>query len=99
QPAQWLILMLGAGVVGAVTGLIGAAFHFALHLLETQRNAMLIYSHAHLPVWMGWIIPTVLCGLGAGLGCWLSQRFAPIAAGSGIPRVEAVLRRHLEPVR
>jgi CIC family chloride channel protein len=31
------------------------------------------------------------------MGLWLTQRLAPQTAGSGIPRVESVLRNHLKP--
>jgi CIC family chloride channel protein len=38
-----------------------------------------------------------LCAGGATLACYLTERLAPQTAGSGIPRVEAVLRHHLRP--
>ncbi|MGD0462938.1 MAG: H(+)/Cl(-) exchange transporter ClcA [Tepidisphaeraceae bacterium] len=51
----------------------------------------------HGPPWAGWFIPTGLCAAGAAAGSWLTQRLAPQTAGSGIPRIEAVLRNHLRP--
>jgi CIC family chloride channel protein len=35
--------------------------------------------------------------VGAAVACYLTENFAPQSAGSGIPRVEAVLRHHLRP--
>ncbi len=40
----------------------------------------------------------MLCAAGAYVSVWLTQRLAPQTAGSGIPRVEAALRAHLDPV-
>ena len=97
RPLQWLGLMFIAGVVGAATGLVGAAFRISLNLVSRYRNQISSFSHVHLPTWLGWLAPTCCCAAGAGLACWLTQRLAPQTAGSGIPRVEAVLRNHLHP--
>ena len=97
RPLQWLGLMIAAAVVGASVGLLGAAFRLTLGWLDAQREALLSFAHASLPPSIGWALPVVLCMLGAGAGCWLTQRLAPQTAGSGIPRVEAVLRTHLHP--
>jgi CIC family chloride channel protein len=97
RPLQWLGLMTTAAVVGSVVGLVGAAFRFSLFWAETFRDRVIGFSHLHFHPWFSWAIPTVLCSLGAGAGSWLTQRLAPETAGSGIPRVEAVLRDHLRP--
>jgi CIC family chloride channel protein len=97
RPLQWLGLMLAAALVGAITGLVGAGFRFTLFRLDAFRTAAVAFGHAHMPSWIGWIIPTGLCAAGAAIGLWLTQRLAPQTAGSGIPRVEAVLRSHLRP--
>jgi CIC family chloride channel protein len=97
RPMRWLILMIIAAVVGVVTGLVGVAFRITLMWADFRRNQMISFVHAHLPSSIGWIVPMALCALGAGLGLWLTQTLAPQTAGSGIPRVEAVLRNHLRP--
>ena len=97
RPLQWLGLMVAAAFVGAVAGLVGAGFRIALFWLSTLRTSVVAFGHSRAPSWAGWIIPTGLCAAGAAAGSWLTQRLAPQTAGSGIPRVEAVLRNHLRP--
>jgi CIC family chloride channel protein len=89
--------MVLAAFVGAAAGLIGGAFRIALTELARGRTDMIIWAHHHGWLWFSWAIPTVLCAAGAAVACYLTQRFAPQTAGSGIPRVEAVLRHHLRP--
>jgi chloride channel protein, CIC family len=97
RPIQWLSMMIVAALVGAATGVVGAAFRITLTELAIARNDMLAWGHRHDILWIGWIAPIALCAGGAALACYLTQRFAPQSAGSGIPRVEAVLRNHLDP--
>lgn len=97
RPLQWLGLMVAAAFVGAVAGLVGAGFRIALFWLSTLRTSVVAFGHLRAPSWAGWIIPTGLCAAGTAAGSWLTQRLAPQTAGSGIPRVEAVLRNHLRP--
>jgi CIC family chloride channel protein len=58
---------------------------------------MIAWSHQHGWWWFGWVIPMILCAAGAATACYLTQWLAPQSAGSGIPRVESVLRHHLRP--
>jgi CIC family chloride channel protein len=97
RPLQWLGLMTSAAVVGAFVGLIGVGFRVSLFWLAHFRTQAVHLSHAHLPSWIGWMAPAGLCMIGAALGSWLTQQLAPQTAGSGIPRIEAVLRSHLRP--
>ena len=97
QPLRWLGLMLAAAAVGGAVGVVGVAFRLALAAADTARLAAVAAARAHLPGAAGWVVPVVACGGGAGLACWLAHRFAPTTAGSGIPRIEAVLRNHLRP--
>ncbi|HEY1684676.1 MAG TPA: H(+)/Cl(-) exchange transporter ClcA [Tepidisphaeraceae bacterium] len=97
QPVQWLGLMVAAAGVGAAAGLVGTAFRWILLWAYKGRLEILHYLHGHVsPIW-GWIIPMVVCSAAGALALWLTQRFAPHTAGSGIPRVESVLRAHLRP--
>ena len=80
-----------------MAGLVGAGFRIALFWLGTFRTfRRCLWSFARAS-WAGWLIPTGLCAAGAAAGVWLTQRLAPQTAGSGIPRIEAVLRNHLRP--
>jgi CIC family chloride channel protein len=97
RPLQWLGMMLAAAVVGATTGVVGAIFRITLAWLERERTHVVALAHAHAPAGIGWMIPLALCAVGAAVGSWLTEKLAPHTAGSGIPRVEAVLRSHLRP--
>ncbi|HUB24267.1 MAG TPA: chloride channel protein, partial [Tepidisphaeraceae bacterium] len=94
---EWLFLMLVAALVGAATGLVGGAFRIALTDLANDRNRMLAWFHEHQLGWLGWAAPMFICSAGAAMACYLTQTLAPQTAGSGIPRVESVLRHHLKP--
>jgi len=75
-------------VVGIVAGLIASAFRLTLEWAEHLRETTL----AHLPRWPG--LAAALAGgalLGA-LSLWMVRKFAPEAAGSGIPHLKSVLQ-------
>lgn len=82
-----------AMVVGLLAGLWASAFRWCLESVEHLRE------HA-VRGWAGWtgLVSAVLLGAaGGGLGVWLVRRFAPHAAGSGIPHLKAILLREAEP--
>lgn len=97
RPVQWLALMLAAAFVGVATGAVGGVFRLALEHADIDRINFISWVHVHIPAYLGWLVPTVVCGLGAGMGLWMTERLSPHTAGSGIPRVQAVLRNHLYP--
>jgi CIC family chloride channel protein len=97
RPLQWLFLMVIAAIVGALTGLVGAGFRVSLTKLALGRTEMVSWAHHYGMAWYSWAIPTGLCALGAAIACYVTETFAPLTAGSGIPRIEAVLRQHLRP--
>lgn len=80
-------------LVGALSGVLASAFRWSLESVEHLR--------AHLVAgWSGWsgLASALLFGAaGGGLGVWLVRRFAPHAAGSGIPHLKAILLREVEP--
>lgn len=83
-----------AALAGALTGIVGAAFRMVLASAEQARASLVAWAH-QFP--MGWVIPvTIAAGLVA-TAYWLVQRFAPVAAGSGIQHVEAVMRGEAAP--
>jgi chloride channel protein, CIC family len=70
-------------------GLLAVAFRRSLALAEAGRASLLGVLHGH-PIW-GWAVMPVI-GLCAGaLVGWMTTRFAPEAAGSGIPHLKGVL--------
>jgi CIC family chloride channel protein len=85
-------------ITGALAGLVGGAFHLTLDWLNVQRTALVELAHERIPPSLGWAVPAAACALGAAIGVWLPRRYAPVTAGSGIPRVEAELRDHQSPV-
>ncbi len=80
-------------IVGAGTGLVGALFQNALKRGDACRNALIAWAHGEQIV--GLLLLTVVCAAAVAVAARLVQRFAPAAAGSGVPHVEAVLRGDL----
>jgi len=79
---------LRAAVAGALGGLIGGGYRLTLGLAYPW--------HVHLIVGLsdvafGWAVLVLLFACGAALASWLTVRFAPEAAGSGIPDVEEAI--------
>ena len=78
-----------AAVIGLAAGLLSVAFRRALAYSESGRGDLVAALHAY-PAW-GWcVMPVIGAVLGAFVG-WLTQRFSPQAAGSGIPHLKGVL--------
>ncbi len=82
-----------AALVGLVTGAVAIAFRAALVIMDDFRFNMLNWSH-QFPY--GWIIPVALSAAGTVVAVSLVRNYAPEASGSGIPHLEAVLRRYRE---
>ena len=83
-------LALSAIAVGALSGLVGSAFHIALAAADNIRGMVLDWAH-RFPT-MGWLAPALFAATAAFVSRWLVRRFAPGAAGSGVQHVEAVVR-------
>ena len=86
-----------AALTGILAGTVALAFRKTLEIGDTARAAMYDFAH-RLPPAIGWLIPLLWCAAGAGAAVLLVRRMAPEASGSGIPHLEAVLRR-LRPFR
>src|ERR1700754_5227715 len=78
-------------VVGAAAGLIGAVFRIVLERADQLRDRGIAWAHGEA-LW-GFAVVVVAGAAAALVAAWLVRRFAPHASGSGIPHVEAVLRR------
>src|SRR5664279_128332 len=74
-------------LTGILVGLVGGAFRYCLTIANTKRDALVAwaYSWPHL----GWLAPLGVGLVGAALARFLVVRFAPIAGGSGVQRIEA----------
>lgn len=90
-----LMLALIALVVGAATGLVGAAFRLSLAHADRARDILITWAHGHA-IW-GFLIVVATCAAATLAAAWLVRRFSPHASGSGIPHVEAVLHGQIPP--
>lgn len=78
-----------AAVVGLVAGVLALFFQWSLFFAENSRGWLLDVLHAH-PAW-GWTILPLISGVICSFVGWMTAKYAPEAAGSGIPHVKAVL--------
>ncbi|HVU18487.1 MAG TPA: H(+)/Cl(-) exchange transporter ClcA [Candidatus Didemnitutus sp.] len=86
-------IVFKAILVGVVAGIFASAFRWSLENVEHLRDVL-------VERFSGWFsLPSALAigALGGGCGVWLVRRFAPHAAGSGIPHLKAILLREAEP--
>jgi CIC family chloride channel protein len=94
QPEGGLLaLAMLALIVGAGAGLVGALFQIALKRGDACRNALIVWAHGEQ--FVGLPLLATVSAAAVGVAAWLVRRFAPAAAGSGVPHVEAVLRGDL----
>lgn len=80
-------------IVGFGAGTVGALFQLALAKAEVFRESVVSASLG----FVGLVVVVAGSATAASLAAWLVRRFSPEASGSGIPHVEAVLERKLEP--
>ncbi len=90
-----LVLAALALVVGAAAGLIGAVFRIVLERADQLRDRLIAWAHGE--ALLGFALVVAIGAAAALVATWLVRRFSPHASGSGIPHVEAVLRREAEP--
>ena len=88
-----LTLALLTLIVGAGAGLIGAAFRLALEHGDHLRTALIVWAHGRQ--FTGFLLVTTTSAAAVAIAAWLVCRFSPVASGSGVPHVEAVLRGEL----
>lgn len=91
-----VMVLIMAGVVGTLAGLVGVGFEKAVNAVIHWRLSVLAHVETH------WILlfplAFILSALLAVVGYYLVRRFAPEAGGSGIPEIEGALEE-LRPVR
>ena len=86
-----LLALAASGLaVGALAGLVGSAFNFSLVAAERFRGFLVDWAHRHPDV--GWLAPVLVAAIAAFVARWLVGRYAPEASGSGVQRVEAIIR-------
>ncbi|RJX67144.1 H(+)/Cl(-) exchange transporter ClcA [Vibrio sinensis] len=89
-------VMLMALVVGVLAGLIGTYFEHAVHFVSETRTVWLKSEIGSvLPLWLAAFLSSAIL---AFIGYYLVHRFAPEAAGSGIPEIEGAMDG-IRPVR
>ncbi len=90
-----LSLALTAPLAGLGAGLVGALFRRILEDANELRDMLVVRMHG----WSvgGLLLLAALAAAATALAAWLVRRIAPSAAGSGIPRVEAVLNDEVPP--
>jgi chloride channel protein, CIC family len=89
-PLAFLAVLVGIG-----SGAVGAVFRLALHQGATLRDFAVEQAKGYEIG--GLVLVMGVAALATALAAGLVRRIAPAASGSGIPHVEAVLRRELEP--
>jgi CIC family chloride channel protein len=95
RPAiQGLGRLCAAGlIVGALVGVIGTAFRYLLGAANDLRGTVFAELHGL----SGALIAMAAVAACAALARYLVVRFAPLAAGSGVQHVEAVMRGEATP--
>ena len=92
---RFLRLLWVALLAGLITGVVGSAFHAGLDAAQRLRAAGAIWADrvpgAGLPVLLACTAVAVIVARG------LVIRFAPVAAGSGVQHVEAVVNGRAAP--
>lgn len=94
--AGWSWLIACAALVGLFIGAVGTAFRVCLQFGDRARGELIAFAH-DLP--LGWLLASAALGVVAGVAAWLVRRFAPLASGSGIPHVVAVIRGEMPPAQ
>lgn len=92
-PVSVLILSC---LVGILAGVVGTYFEVAVHFItETRTDWLKDELGNHLPLWLSAFL---ISAAFAFIGYFLVHRFAPEAAGSGIPEIEGAMDG-MRPVR
>jgi CIC family chloride channel protein len=80
-----------AALVGLCAGGVAVAFRALISVADSLRNFLIAWSHGF--PFTGWLVPVLFSAGGATVAVIMVRRFAPEAAGSGIPSLKAVLHR------
>jgi CIC family chloride channel protein len=97
SPSGLFSLALLSLLAGGAAGLVGAMFRLSLDRADDWRNALIHWAHGEK--FAGGLLVIAVCVVAAAVAAWLVRRYAPLASGSGIPHVEAVLAGELPQAR
>ncbi|WED24436.1 H(+)/Cl(-) exchange transporter ClcA [Vibrio sp. JC009] len=87
---DYFTVVLLSGLVGTIAGGVVSYFNIIINYILDVRISFIDYN-SNEDFWITAVIVVVTGGLMAGLGFWLTYRFAPETEGSGIPHVEGAL--------
>jgi Chloride channel protein EriC len=91
-----LIVLIVAGVIGTITGIVGVLFQYAVNWVISLRKTLLFNLIDNEII--NYLLIFAITGTMGGLAYYLVKRFAPESGGSGIPEIEGALL-DLRPVR
>lgn len=88
--SDYFVVVLLSGIAGTIAGAVVSYFNIIINWI---LDARIDYIHYNSPdkFLLDATVIVFSGGLLAGLGCWLTYRFAPEAEGSGIPHIEGAL--------
>ena len=82
-------VLLMAALVGVLAGFVGSYFEIAVHFISDTRAQWLTSEIGSMvPLWLVAFLSSAIL---ACFGYYLVHRFAPEAAGSGIPEIEGAM--------
>lgn len=91
-----LMVLIVAGVIGTITGIIGVLFQYAVNWVIATRKSLSFDLFDSL--FLNYLIIFSITGTLGLFAYYLVKRFAPESGGSGIPEIEGALM-NLRPVR
>ncbi|NHN95636.1 H(+)/Cl(-) exchange transporter ClcA [Acetobacter thailandicus] len=93
-PCSLTVLSLLSLVVGVVAGALCGGFRWCLEQADSVRNAWSLHALHGFPAGLLLVAGGAVMAL---ISAWMVRRLAPLASGSGIPHVEAVLAGMAQP--
>ncbi|MCP3943627.1 MAG: H(+)/Cl(-) exchange transporter ClcA [Desulfobacteraceae bacterium] len=84
-------LIFKSGLVGLLSGLIGAVFHTILNAINNLRKSFIGNIDGSMGLLLLFLV--LICAA-VTLSLFLVRKFAPETAGSGVPQVETTLREN-----
>jgi len=97
QKRSPFIILILAGIVGALTGLVGSLFQISLNYIINWHQDFLKYSHIY-PNYLNYFLIFIIAASMGAISYYLVKRYAPESGGSGIPEIEGALL-DLRPIR
>lgn len=91
-----LMVLIIAGVIGTITGIIGVMFQYAVNWVISIRKLLIL--HLFDNIWLTYLAIFCITGAMGLFAYYLVKRWAPESGGSGIPEIEGALM-NLRPVR